>query len=209
MATTAQSLKNAAIRLLRERWPNPDVLAEELFAILSSLADEVATEASDSKRLATMESGATPSSTTGSGGSVADSTGGTGATGAQGPEGPPGPPGSDAPALALQLRIIAIFDNHLSCANSDSDTILVVRPFRLRRLAYEGISGYAYVNSQQRTYTTGSITETHSITPSYSINDYIYAGKLASSITIGSTSFDYVDLNTDARTWARTGLAAV
>ena len=123
------------------------------------------------------------------------------------------PRAGEAPLQMQQFKIVTIDDDLLVCnpfngleADTESE-IIVAKPPELRasRTSWNGQT-FTYTNSQTRSATNGSDTETQLVTPSYVVGDVVFA---VSNIIGGTgvtldddTPVEWMDHNCAARAWA-------
>lgn len=124
-----------------------------------------------------------------------------------------------------QYKITAIADDYIEAKTWDGTTlgdvaVQVAKPWRLRKTDWNGATVTYNFNGTiftiQYTYlatpgfrtavrpSTG-VTENQAIIPLYSVNDIIYATEPdgGTLVTVNSTALTWLDLNVDARAWAR------
>jgi len=120
-----------------------------------------------------------------------------------------------------QYRITAIFDDYLEArtwngTTQGSTTIKIAKPWRLRKTGWDGVTvtydfnGAAtpirYTYAARAGYrsalnTATNATENQAIIPVYSVNDILYATEPTGGTLV--TVATWLDLNVDARAWAR------
>jgi hypothetical protein len=132
------------------------------------------------------------------------------------------PGGTASGGLAgQQMKVVTILGDYLLCRPYDGtdpenadiqNLVAVARPRRLRcSETSRTIDGtaytYTYTGTQARTSDNGADTEDQQIVPVYNVGDVIYAAR---GFVNGTGVFDsenkavdYLDLNVDARAWAK------
>ncbi|HOJ76396.1 MAG TPA: hypothetical protein PLL65_20955 [Phycisphaerae bacterium] len=111
---------------------------------------------------------------------------------------------------AARLRYKSMGDNHLVCRTWNGTTegttdITVAKPYLLRESTTRTGYTYNYTGDQARTSTktSDSSTEDQVIVPEFVLNDQIWAISTDTGVTVGTTPVKYLDLNVDARAWAK------
>lgn len=130
--------------------------------------------------------------------------------------------GRTQPLRIGRFKIKDVRQNHLVCREWDGSSegkldIKIAKPFLLRaELTTRVIGGteftYTFTGSeaQEKVADDGSDTETQVVVPRYEFGDEIYAVKgpnrgtgVAITVSGVSTDVDWMDMNIDARAWAK------
>jgi len=128
-------------------------------------------------------------------------------------------------ASIQQYRITAIFDDYLEArtwnGTSQGSAVKIAKPWRLRKTGWDGVTvtydfngtsvplRYAYSSVRPgyrtATHTTLLTVENQAIIPVYSLNDILYATEPTGGtlVTVAAVALTWLDLNVDARAWAR------
>jgi len=132
---------------------------------------------------------------------------------------------AEAGSSVQQYKLTAIFDDYIEGktwdgTNLGTTAVKIAKPWRLRKTGWHGVAvtynfnGTNFVISYTYLATPGfrtasraatSTTENQAIIPVYSVNDIIYATEPEGGtlVTVASTALTWLDLNVDAREWAR------
>lgn len=112
----------------------------------------------------------------------------------------PGPPGGIALAA---VTITNIEDDYLACETEAGIVINVARPSLLRASldSHNGID-FTYSSATEREASDGEDTETQVIVPAYAVGDTLIALGLVDGTGVEDAP-DWLDLNVDARAWAK------
>lgn len=131
----------------------------------------------------------------------------------------------EAGASIQQYRITAVSNDYIEGKTWDGTTlgdvaVKIAKPFRLRKTGWDGVTVvynfngtifsilYTYLatpGSRTAFRAAGNVTENQAIIPLYSVNDIIYATEPEGGtlVTSDGTALTWLDLNVDAREWAR------
>ena len=118
------------------------------------------------------------------------------------------------PGGPLRLRVHTVSDDHLVCHSWDgttegTDAINVAKPWKLRHDAdnYETVTSVSTTSASEIDVDDGgggADAETWVVTPSYQADDEIYALRVpGTGVTVSSVELGLVDMNIDARAWAK------
>lgn len=129
-----------------------------------------------------------------------------------------GGPGSSG---SQRFRVKSVLDDHLECvrydANADSegpDTVLVAKPYELRRSPFDGTGAVDYPDGQSISYTyqdlrtrdadDGTVVQTEKMTPNYWIDSQILASKPdgGTGVKVDGSFLVWEDENRGGRHWA-------
>lgn len=120
-----------------------------------------------------------------------------------------------------QMIVTGVNNDHLVCRTflesvQGATDILVAKNYKLRRTPFDGntIGGitYTYSNALAREATSAScpsLQEIQEVIPTYLVgSDIIYVAQPngGTGVTVGATPVIFIDVNADARAWARTGV---
>lgn len=110
----------------------------------------------------------------------------------------------------IRLRVKSVGDDYLVCrrwdgTEEDDTDLSVAKPWLLRRSTARTGYTYSYSSNTTRvsTKTADSTTENQTITPSWLVNDEIWAVSCQTGVTVSGEDLRYQDLNLDARAWAK------
>ena len=111
---------------------------------------------------------------------------------------------------ARRYRVNVIENDYLEVGTWDGTTegtaaVYIAKPFKLRHIAghYAGLTGLTTSTAQEVSATNGSEVETWVGTPSYAVDDEIYAVPCqGTGVTVGGEDVTLIDLNSDGRAWA-------
>lgn len=110
----------------------------------------------------------------------------------------------------IRLRVKSVGDDYLVCrrydgTEEDNTDLNVAKPWLLRRSTGRTGYTYSYTSNVLRvsTKTDDSSTENQVVTPSWMVDDEIYAVLADSGVLVSGESVRYVDLNLDGRQWSK------
>jgi len=113
-------------------------------------------------------------------------------------------------AKVTRFRYKSMSGDYLVCRTWDGTTegdtdVKVAKPYLLRESTTRTGYTYNYTGDQARTSTKTSdgSTEDQVIVPAYVEDDEIWATKADTGVTVGGVDVTYIDLNLDARAWAK------
>lgn len=137
----------------------------------------------------------------------------------------PIPPAGEVTATSVrQFRIKSIADDYITAAEWDGSAEgtqrQIAKPWRLRKTGWDGVlvnynfNGanfplrYTYLSTpgfRSAFHANLNQTENQAIIPIYRVSDIIYATEPEGGtlVTVGGTALTWLDLNVDARAWAR------
>jgi len=109
-----------------------------------------------------------------------------------------------------RFRYKSMGPDYLICRTWDGKTegtedVKVAKPYLLRRSTKRTGYTYIYTTDYMRTSikTSDGSGELQVIVPAYLKNDEIWAAKADTGVTVGGVDVTYIDLNLDARAWAK------
>lgn len=109
-----------------------------------------------------------------------------------------------------RFRVKSIQGDYITCRTWDGTTegandVLIAKPYQLRNsITSRNSISYSYTNTTERVANDGTDTETQVVVPSYVVDDEIFAiGKAPTGVDDGTDPITWLDLNLDARAWAK------
>ncbi len=118
------------------------------------------------------------------------------------------PPRPRAGIAVVALTLLGVFPDWLVCGNEDgTGRVEAAKPFLLRQAPFDGQRrgdiAYSYTGIDARTASRGSAVEEQIIVPQYRIGDQIIALRGLDTGARNTPAITLLDLNVDAREWAR------